>query len=858
MSSSSASAGVGTPSEDAITSLEDLLKQSADGNILCHHPRHGQSPTKIDYSLDSICSHANDCMERPGFASVKAATAFLKKCVLSLIVSLDQGRVVHCKACGHLLHGKADTLKRHFTSCRDYSCGTSHISEHLVSTRGSDNIVFASVVELTNHPETKHAIESGVLRPLVVLACPARDCFAAFKTGDKESLHNHLRHHHKKDGHTPDTYLDLAARAKNTTALRLTDHKFVRIIDKQASATTASAPPVLPFVPDDTLARRNPQASKPVVSVALPPLPDRAIVPSGKMSVTEALAEADLSYLPPKTLRTTAPSYLIGLGWHVSASSTLIGSSNAVARTFEVGEKHPGGLRFGDMCRVWVRVLEELSAVARLAYSIDPRIAGSQDLPSDMHTSNEEHFEGIEDSDNGTQSSGSRRGRPILGLSARQVQQDSVILARLALFLNGSYALKQQTHAARLPFPSSLAGLSTADVTSQILQTIKTLEFDDAEAQGITFGPLALFLWASCLICDGGEITAFKKAPSVAAITNTLNHILSYACVYFRAQPGSGGDKVSHINYFKARSQALIASVRARLQADLGKERRASVHLDAAESAKCGFAIISVSHLELPLVAINHMTIGGGVAKAHKRLKDVLAEVFETLGLDARDARLVSDPCLCALSFEGGRNDIRDVCLRDMQNQDLCEGLKLGSFCCDAAKRLSAAQQGPLWEQLSEVQDCILFLLYFSPLGASRGPDILNVSFLSQGHPQFVSAIAGESGSGKSEIYCCRAPTESNIQVGMGAQKTTRGTGVSRSLPRQLDRFSSHFLAIHCILLQVREAGDKEPQFPCIWRYTSVQEILHAFPRPCSAFLGIALSLGEARQVRREKSGSKS
>jgi hypothetical protein len=341
----------------------------------------------------------------------------------------------------------------------------------------------------------------------------------------------------------------------------------------------------------------------------------------------------------------------------------------------------------------------------------------------------------------------------------------------------------------------------------------------------------------------------------MARVCNAMIKLLQLCILFFRTLDcAPAGVVPENLAFHVARSGALIASVRQRTNCDTGKEINKTAVLDVPLTRARGWAVVVVNLAGQASAQIDRVVIGTGINSAHLDLEDKARMALRLLNVSEGDRQTLSSPVLEAIVHEPREGDIAKFRLcseRGELSLDTYESLK--AHLVAGAQALEANGRHELAKCLQTMQGGLLFLLYWSVLGAPRCPDLFYISRLS--HASGASkAVRDDSGDVVSVFSAC-AVSPRAVLVYNGMSKTRRETvGATDCQVSLLDAFTSHHLALFCFLTNVvREAlgQDLNPsRFSSIWSFKRVEELRAAFISGSTKYLQVGIGVEDARQAK--------
>ena len=553
-------------------------------------------------------------------------------------------------------------------------------------------------------------------------------------------------------------------------------------------------------------------------------------------------------------MRRLAPTYLTNLGWHVAPHSALIGNSNEAASFFRNVD---GGLDLSDLEDTWKLALEEGSALAKICRGTLPRLTGTFENPDKnpliQQLLNDEDTE----NDIGT------TGKPLRGLSAAQIRSFAGHLARFSLFLNNRYKhdfTKSKNAATELPFPASLKSMDDKVKVNHLYTLLYHIEFDNnsredgagASKDKVIIGEMSRFIWAYTLEFENGKVSGYRAPSTVARALNALIASLKYCILFFRCKDKDTATINSKKLVFQgADSTSILTTVRASIGDELGKERSDRVRQNITETNLKGFAVVTVSPAGEQARDFTALDIGAGYNRALADLVSLCKDSLKTLGLDDSLATRLTNYMDSEIKFDTASGDIASLSLpfdTIKSSADLIECLS------QAVEDLQGDARISLKSNLYRIQRALLYCVYFSFLGSSRSTDLYYVSRLSKGHDAAAHCVLVESQATPIDVYHCHAYNAHELELVMGNYKKKEANSV-RGINRSIDRGTSRFLSLFCILrLALPDLADPS-DFDGVWMYPSRDSLRDDFPVACKQYLDFNLLLSDARQVRHLEGG---
>lgn len=576
--------------------------------------------------------------------------------------------------------------------------------------------------------------------------------------------------------------------------------------------------------------------------MSLPQLPTLAETSGSAVTlISEALEEDDAEMmLLPKDMRNKAHGFIANIGWHVSATSAVIGDSNTAPLLLKCS---PGDLSIFELEKMWKVVLSEASELAIVTKASNPRLAGAMETSDKNKVINDLMNEGLLTTDIGS------AGMPVRGLSEAQIHGFSKHLALFSVFMNNRYKnsfAQSKAPAREVPFPANLAKASKEVIVNHIFTMLYHLEFADPKRKtSVVLGEMARFMWAYCLQADEDyKVTGFTAPSTVAKALNALIAIIKYCILWFRCrdkeQDGIDKHKVTFQN---ADSAALLTTLRSSIDCELGKERNQRVYKNIDESARLRTTVITVTTPNNPSKDFTALDLGAGYNRAVVDLRSLSKEVLVALGISEDAAsRLVNhlDPDII---FDTTKGDIR--CLK-MPFEDMVDTAQLTGRLRDKAAMLDNEQLFDIESKLHRIQRAILFCVYFNNMGASRSTDMYFTSPLASTHDD-APRTWKEGGSEVFDVYHSSAATARTVIINMGNHKKKKENPMA-GIGRTYDACVSRFLSLWCIFSGVIFQKD-DHSFHGIWQFSSRDQLREAFPVACQEYLGFFLRLSDARQV---------
>lgn len=585
----------------------------------------------------------------------------------------------------------------------------------------------------------------------------------------------------------------------------------------------------------------------PSVRGTLPPLPalsETANFSDPFFAVLAAEKEKEREEdLLGKEVRALAPSYLHRIGWHLKGMSALIGDSSEAGRYFSQVD---GGLGEEELVELWKAALSHSSRAATLARMAAPQLVGVLE-----ETNKSLVAAWLQDEDEGGVSDiGATGGRPLTGLSQRQILMFSHLLALVSLFLNSRYT-DSYDHAKRgrpeLPFPAGLADLGKEAQVHHLFSVVYNLEFLAQEDRGMRIGELALFLWAYSLSFTSDQtVKGFRPPTSMAHAANALLCVIKYTILYFRTLHAPPSDvDMKRLSFQQARSSASIAVLRRAVNSEIGKERRESVFIDHVESARLQLAVANIIKSGAAPLQVNAVHIGGAVQRAHADLQRLSADVFRLVGLDSGLVDLLSSPIEGGLNLDVGYGDLARIIL---PHQDYRTTFDLLPLFAEWEESADEDSKDIIKDKASRMQVALLTAVYWSHFGASRAPDLLYVSRLSRNHKDAVQAVDSADYVHPVELYHSEACSPRQVKLVMGCLKTAREVA-HRGLPRFLDPRTSLHLALFNFIRLALQDTLPQSDFHSNWMFPSSERLRYAFEEGSRLYFGSSFGIAEARQV---------